>query len=198
MPLFTGIVACFGKLLTITSNAGYRQKFPESIRLRSSCMTTIQFLRRVNTPWQMRLFLFHKLPAAWFMGMGVRSCSLEQAVVSLPYSWRAQNPFRSTYFAAQCAAGELSTGLLCLTHLQEQPPVSMLVTQVEAQFFKKADQTLLFTCTAGAEVAALIQQVVQSDEAQSLRMVSEGRLPDGQLAAEIGITWSFKAKKTRE
>ncbi len=146
----------------------------------------------------MRLFLFWKLPAAWFMGIGVRSCSAEQAVVSLPYSWRAQNPFRSTYFAAQCAAGELSTGLLCLTHLQEQPPVSMLVTQVEALFFKKADKTLLFTCTAGAEVASVIGLAIRSGEAQSLLMTSEGRLPDGQLAAQIGITWSFKAKMKRE
>ncbi len=160
-------------------------------------MTKQQFLRRTNSSWQMRLFLFWKLPAAWFMGIGVRSCDGEKAVVSLPYGWRAQNPFRSTYFAAQCAAGELSTGLLCLTHLQEQPPVSMLVTRVEAEFFKKADATLLFTCTMGKEVEALIQRVVLSGEAETLTMVSSGSLPDGQLAARIIITWSFKLKKRK-
>ncbi len=161
-------------------------------------MTKQQFLGRINSRGWMRLFLIRKLPAAWFMGIGVRSCDGERAVVSLPYGWRAQNPFRSTYFAAQCAAGELSTGLLCLTHLQEQPPVSMLVTRVEAQFFKKADTRLLFTCTEGTEVAQLIQQVLQSDEAKTLRMVSEGCLADGQIAARIEITWSFKAKKKRD
>jgi len=160
-------------------------------------MTKQQFLRRTNAPWQMRLFLFSKLPAAWFMGIGVRSCDGQKAVVSLPYGWRAQNPFRSTYFAAQCAAGELSTGLLCLTHLQEQPPVSMLVTRVEAEFFKKADAMLLFTCTAGQEVEALIQRVVQSGAAESLTMISSGSLPDGQLASRIIITWSFKLKKRK-
>ncbi len=160
-------------------------------------MTKSQFLRRINSPWQMRLFLCWKLPAAWFMGIGVRACDGEQAVVSLPYGWRSQNPFRSTYFAAQCAAGELSTGLLCMAHLQEQPPVSMLVTQVEAEFLKKADATLLFTCTAGQAVAALIRRVVQSGEAETLKMVSTGLLPDGQLAARISITWSFKLKKRK-
>ena len=161
-------------------------------------MTKQQFLRQTNSPARMRLFLFWKLPAAWFMGIGVCSCDGERAVVALPYGWRAQNPFRSTYFAAQCAAGELSTGLLCLVHLQEQPPVSMLVTRVEAQFLKKADAMLLFTCTAGAEVARLIQHVVQSGEAKTLRMVPEGRLADGQLAAHIEITWSFKVKSQRK
>lgn len=160
-------------------------------------MTKPEFLRRTNTAWQMRLFLGWKLPAAWFMGIGVRSCDEDRAVVSLPYGWRSQNPFRSTYFAAQCAAGELSTGLLCLAHLQEQPPISMLVTRVEAEFFKKADATVLFTCTAGKEVAQLIDRIVQSGEAETLTMMSEGHLPDGQLAARIAITWSFKLKKRR-
>ena len=132
------------------------------------------------------------------MGIGVRSCTEQAAAVSLPYGWRAQNPFRSTYFAAQCAAGELSTGLLCLAHLQEQPPVSMLVTNLEARFFKKADTMLLFTCTAGAEAADVISQVIASGEAHSVKMISEGRLPDGQLAAQIEVTWSFKAKKRKE
>lgn len=158
-------------------------------------LTKAQFLRRTNSPGQMRLFLFWKLPAAWFMGIGVRACDEERAVVALPYGWRSQNPFRSTYFAAQCAAGELSTGLLCLTHLQEQPPVSMLVTRVEAEFFKKADATLLFTCTAGKEVAQLVGRILQSGEAETLTMVSRGQLPDGQLAARITITWSFKWKQ---
>ncbi len=161
-------------------------------------MTRLQFLRRTNSPWQMRLFLCWKLPAAWFMGIGVRACDGDRAVVSLPYGWRSQNPFRSTYFAAQCAAGELSTGLLCLAHLQEQPPISMLVTQVEAAFFKKADDTLLFTCTAGKEVEQLIGRIVQSGAAETLTMVSSGELPDGQLASRITITWSFKLKKRKE
>lgn len=143
----------------------------------------------------MRLFLLWKLPAAWFMGIGVRSCDGQRAIVSLPYGWRAQNPFRSTYFAAQCAAGELSTGLLALAALQEQPPVSMLVTQVEAHFFKKADQTLLFTCTEGDALRAAVEQAIATGEAQLFQASSTGTLPDGTEAARVFITWSFKRKK---
>lgn len=158
-------------------------------------MTKHTFLQWVNAPWRMRLFLLWKLPAAWFMGIGVRSCDGQRAIVSLPYGWRAQNPFRSTYFAAQCAAGELSTGLLALAALQEQPPVSMLVTQVEAHFFKKADQTLLFTCTEGDVLRAAVEQAIATGEAQVFRASSTGTLPDGTEAARVFITWSFKRKK---
>jgi hypothetical protein len=153
------------------------------------------FLRLANTPWKMRFFLLQRLPGAWFMGINVRQCDLEQAVVSLPYRWRSQNPFRSTYFAAQCAAAEFSTGILALAHLQGKPPVSMLVTQFEAEFFKKADQLLLFTCTEGAEISAAIAQTLATGEGLTFRATSTGRLPDGTVAAQMRITWSFKMKK---
>lgn len=142
----------------------------------------------------MRLFLFWKLPAAWFVGISVRHCSAGSAVVRLPYGWRSQNPFRSTYFAAQCAAAELSTGLLAMAHLQGKPPVSMLVMNIEAYFLKKAADTLLFTCEEGEALAAAIEKALETGEAQSFRATSVGRLPDGAEAARMAVTWSFKAK----
>ena len=156
--------------------------------------TATEFLRDTNISWKMRLFLLWKLPAAWFMGIRVKSCDMDQCVVQLPYGWRAQNPFKSTYFAAQCAAGELSTGLLAMAHLQEKPPVSMLVTHVEAEFFKKASETLRFTCADGPKFKATIQRILETGEAETLQAVSVGHLPDGQVASKVKITWSFKRK----
>lgn len=129
------------------------------------------------------------------MGIRIRSCDGERAVVKLPYGWRSQNPFRSIYFAAQCAAGEMSTGILALMHLQGKPPVSMLVTRVEAEFLKKASETLLFTCDDGKALEATIEQALKAEEPQVFRAASTGRLPDGTEAAKVWITWSFKRKK---
>lgn len=157
-------------------------------------MTKKNFLQLVNSPWRMRLFLLWRLPSAWFMGIRVRSCDGEKSVVALPYGWRSQNPFRSTYFAAQCAAAEMSTGILAMAHLQEKPPVSMLVTRIEGDFLKKASATLLFTCEDGRTMEAAIRQAMDSGEAQSCRAISIGRLPDGAEASRVGVTWSFKKK----
>ncbi len=158
-------------------------------------MTVSAFLKNANTPWKMRLYMFMRLPGAWFMGMNIHSCDLEQAVVRLPYRWRSKNPFQSIYFAAQCAAAELSTGMLVLAHLQEKPPVSMLVVGFEASFYKKAGETLLFTCTEGAEIGQVIQRAVETGEGQEFVAHSVGRLPDGTVAAEMKVKWSFKKKK---
>ena len=157
-------------------------------------MDKVTFLRRINSPFLFRLFLIWKLPSAWFMGIRVAFCDRERAVIRLPYGWRSQNPFRSTYFAAQCAAAEMSTGLLALAALQERPPVSMLVVKMEAEFLKKAGAPLLFTCEDGPLVEATIQQAIESGEGRVLRLQSVGRLPDGSEAARMWITWSFKKK----
>ncbi|MEY3194875.1 MAG: hypothetical protein RIQ78_972 [Bacteroidota bacterium] len=153
------------------------------------------FFRWTNTPLIMRFFLFWKLPAAWFTGIGVLYCDAQKTVVRLPYGWRSQNPFRSTYFAAQCAAGELSTGLLALAQLQEKPPISMLVTHIEASFLKKSSDTLLFTCEDGDAIATTIEKMVQSGEAQTFTATATGRLPDETIACVVHIRWSFKAKQ---
>jgi hypothetical protein len=179
MLYFVAVFCCSERMTSMTITDEQRMK---------------NFLRLVNSRWRMRLFLLWKLPAAWFVGISVRSCDGEKAVVRLPYGWRSQNPFRSTYFAAQCAAGELSTGILALAHLQDKPPVSMLVTRVEAEFLKKASDVLLFTCEDGKAMEETVKKALETGEPQIFRATSIGRLPDGTEAARIWITWSFKRK----
>lgn len=152
------------------------------------------FLRRVNNNFLFQLFQLWKLPAAWFMGLRIEHCDTNSCTVRLPYGWRSKNPFRSVYFAAQCAAGEMSTGLLALAALQEHPPVSMLVVKIEAEFLKKASATLRFSCDEGDLIESTIQQAIDSGQGQILRLCSVGRLPDGAEAARVWVTWSFKKK----
>ncbi len=122
----------------------------------------------------------------------------EQSVVWLPYRWRSQNPFRSIYFAAQCAAAELSTGLPAWLAVQEQlVPVSMLVTRVEADFLKKANQPLRFTCASVRDIADAVQRAAHTDVPCEVRILSTGTLPDGTEVARVWISWSFKRKSSR-
>lgn len=157
-------------------------------------MTKEKYLAGVNNSLKFKLFQLWQLPASLFMGIGVKNLSEEKCDVRLPYGWRSQNPFRSIYFAAQTAAGEMSTGLLAQLHLQEQPPVSMLVIKIEAEFFKKAADTVIFTCDEGRAVAEIIEKCVADGQSREFRMTSVGRLPDGAVASKIYLTWSFRKK----
>jgi hypothetical protein len=154
-----------------------------------------QFAKLVNRPLQFRLFLFLKLPAAFFSGIRVKKFTAQQAIVTVPYKWFTKNPFRSTYFACMAMAAEMSTGLLCMLHTyKSKPAVSMLVTGLEATYHKKATGSTSFTCNNGQQIQSVIEDAVKTKEARTFRAASTGLNENGELIAEFFITWSFKVK----
>lgn len=157
---------------------------------------TKKFIQSMKHPVKFRMFLFSKLPAAYFAGVRVREIDEKKCVVSVPYKWLSQNPFRSTYFACLSMAAEMSTGALAMAHLYKiKPPVSMLVVKVESEYFKKATDRSVFTCEDGENFYNAIQKTIASGEPQIVKARSVGKNKSGEVVAEFFITWSFKAKK---
>jgi hypothetical protein len=158
-----------------------------------------KYIKQLSNPILQRLFLFAKLPSAFFMGIKVRSVTPSQAKVTVPYTWRSQNPFKSTYFAAQAAAAEMSTGVLAMLALQGRGRVSMLITKMEATYGKKAISTATFTCLEGQKVIDAVKKAIETGEAQAVTMLTVGTQigKDGQEVevSRFLFTWSFKAKK---
>lgn len=141
------------------------------------------------------MFLFRRLPAAFFSGVRVRDIEENESQVSVPYKWLSQNPFRSTYFACLSMAAEMSTGVLAMAHLYKiNPPVSMLVIKVESEYFKKAVGRTIFTCEDGIKIKMAIEETIATGEAKIVRANSIGVNNNGEIIARFFITWSFKVK----
>ena len=157
-----------------------------------------RFIKLVQHPIKFKLFLLTKLPSAFFCGVRVQSISEENAVVTVPYKWLSQNPFKSTYFACLAMAAEMSTGLLSMMNTyQQQPAISMLVTGLEASYFKKTTSRTYFTCQDGAAIKNCIEEAIKTGNGVSIKAKSTGRNAAGETVAEFYITWSFKAKGSR-
>lgn len=153
------------------------------------------FIRLINHPVKFRMFLLTKLPAAYFAGVRVREMDEKRCVVTVPYKWLSQNPFRSTYFACLSMAAEMSTGSLAMAHLYKiNPPVSMLVVKVESEYFKKATARTWFVCEDGHLFIKAIDETIATSEPCLVKAKSVGRNKEGELIAEFYITWSFKIK----
>ncbi len=156
---------------------------------------TQEFIQLLKNPVKFRLFLLAKLPAAYFSGVRIIDIDETKSVVSVPYKWFSQNPFKSTYFACLAMAAEMSTGSLGMMHgRKRQPAVSMLVVKLEAVYFKKATGLTIFTCNNGKELKDAIDAAIATGEAQSFAALSEGVNGKGEKIADFFITWSFKAK----
>ena len=156
---------------------------------------TAAFIRQMKSPVKFRLFLFVKLPAAYFAGVRVREMDEKRCLVTVPYKWLSQNPFRSTYFACLSMAAEMSTGSLAMAHLYKiNPPVSMLVVKVESEYFKKAVGRTSFVCEDGELFQKAVEETIATGEARTVKARSVGRNKEGEMIAEFYITWSFKVK----
>ncbi|MFZ1529093.1 MAG: DUF4442 domain-containing protein [Ferruginibacter sp.] len=154
-----------------------------------------QFLRLTTHPFKFRLFLLKKLPSAFFSGVRVQYVDNDKCVVTVPYKWFSTNPFRSTYFACLSMAAEMSTGVLAMGHTYAQKPaVSMLVTKIEGNFFKKATGLTSFTCEDGRRIAQVIREAMASGKGTTVTARAVGTNAANEQVADFYLTWSFKVK----
>ncbi len=152
------------------------------------------FLSALRTSWKMRLYFWRHLPSMAFWKARIREINPQSCTISLPFSWRTQNPFRSIYFSAQAGAAELSSGLLASLALQGHPPVSMLVTHFSMDFVKKATNTTYFCCEDGAKIFEAVQSCLQTGEPKQVEVQSKGYMANGAEVSRTTLQWSFKLK----
>jgi len=154
------------------------------------------FMHFAQQPFKFSLYLLWKLPIAWLAGVRLKRLEAHSCVVTVPFKWLSQNPFRSTYFACLAMAAEMSTGLPAMMYVRGASPkrVSMLVTGMEATFVKKATGRTYFTFEDGVAMNEAIARAAASGEGETITVNSIGKSHDGTVIAAFAITWSFKGK----
>ena len=147
------------------------------------------------SPYKINLFLFLKLPAAFWCGVRLKSINDQQCITSVHHRWINQNPFQSMYFAVQAMAAELSTGALVMHSIRQSGKnVSMLVANNKSNFTKKATGLITFTCHDGQSVTEAIAKTIASGEGQTIWMKSIGTNEKGEQVSEMDFEWTVKIK----
>jgi hypothetical protein len=151
-----------------------------------------QVLSRLPTT----LWMWRTLPLAAFAGLRVVRLDETGCSVRLPGGWRTQNPFRSTYFAAQAMAAEMSTGAPALILLADAPAsTAMLVVGLRATYSKKIVGPSVFAFDDLAGMRTAIETAGSSAEPVVFVARSVGTDRVGDVAAEFEVTWSFKRRR---
>ena len=147
------------------------------------------------TPIKINTFLLFKLPSAFFTGVRLTKISKTSSTVKVRYSWINKNPFQSMFWAIQGMASELSTGILVMKAINDSgKKVSMLVTNMNATFTKKAIGKIQFQCNDGLLIANAIEKAIQTGEGQTFIVKSEGINKEGILVSKFEYEWSVKLK----
>lgn len=148
------------------------------------------------TPSKINSYLLFKLPSAFLTGVRLKSISNEKAVVRVKHRWMNQNPFKSMFWAVQGMASEFSTGILVMQNIQESgKKISMLVTNMNATFTKKATGKINFECNEGNIIKDAIEKAIETNEGQTIVLTSEGKNEDGVSVSKFEYEWSLKVKR---
>lgn len=147
------------------------------------------------TPRKINIFNLFKLPAVYFTGVRVKSITKTSCTVKVKYRWINQNPFKSMFWAVQGMAAELTTGALVLMKIRETgKPISMLVSNNNAEFTKKATGRITFVCNDGYLIDDAIKKTLETGEGQTLWMQSVGTNEEGVVVSTFNFEWSIKVK----
>jgi len=147
------------------------------------------------TPSKINTFLFFKLPSAFLVGVRLKSITKEKATVKVMHRWINQNPFKSMFWAVQGMASELSTGILVMQNIKESDKkISMLVTNMNAVFTKKATGKIVFECNDGLLIRETINKAIETKEGQIIVLTSEGKNKEGITVSKFEFEWSLKIK----
>lgn len=149
-----------------------------------------------TSTFKINLFLFFKLPAAFWCGVRLKSINTQQCSTSVKHRWFNKNPFNSLYFAVQAMAAELSTGALVMQSIQQSGErISMLVASNKCVFTKKATGRIHFLCQDGAKIETALKETINSGEGKTVWLKSTGTNEKGELVSEMDFEWTLKVKR---
>ena len=147
------------------------------------------------SPLKQRLFYLKSLPMGLISGIRITHLDEEKAITEVPYRWRNKNPFRSMYFAVQSMAAELSTAAPVFMALKGvDANIAFIIVDLKAEFVKKAQSKVTFSCADYKEIYAAISKMNQPDDTVIITAKSVGRDADGNEVATFYFTWSFKMR----
>ena len=147
---------------------------------------------------QMNRFLIFKLPSAYLCGVRLKELDDSKTIVTVTHRWINQNPFNSMYFAVQSMAAELTTGALVIKKIKESgKQISMLVTNHNGTFTKKAVGKIIFTCADGQLLDEALSRTIETGEGQTILMKSVGINEKGEQVSAYEFEWSVKLKSKK-
>ncbi len=152
---------------------------------------------QVTSSFKFPLFMLKSLPMGWIAGLRIRELDQHKCVTSVPFKYLTKNPFKSTYFAVQSMAAELSTATPCLLAITgKTPSIAFIIVDIKATFSKKASARVYFTCEDGPKAFEAVEKCIKTGESTEATFKTVGKMKDGTIVSEFEFTWSFKQRKS--
>ena len=156
---------------------------------------------KVNWLATLKLWAFCsvKIPLIHWLRPRVIALNSEHAMILIPLKRRSKNHLGSMYFGALCVGADLAGGLIAM-HLQRnfKEKFNIVFKDVQADFLKRPEGDVLFTCEEGAAIAQTIRTALQTGERQHVLVNILATVPDQDRFAPVAkfkLSLSIKMRK---
>ncbi len=146
----------------------------------------------------LRAFGWAKIPMIASLQPTVVEASETRLVIKLPLTWRSRNHLKSMYFGALAVGADCACGLLAMQFVErhKKAKISLLFKDFSAQFHRRADGDVHFSCDAGTEIRELVEHAARTGERCNLGVTVLATVPKNgpEPVATFVMTLSLKAR----
>jgi len=148
--------------------------------------------------FNLRLFGLLKIPLLGYLKPSVTKLTDDVCVLKIPFSRRSKNHLNSLYFGALAAGADCAGGLVAMKYIKESgKKIDLVFKDFKADFHKRAEGDTFFTNTQGAEVKALVEKCLATEQRVELPMKIIATTPDkfgNEPVATFILTISLKKR----
>ena len=155
---------------------------------------------KLRETFLLRAFGFLKIPMIFFISPTVVEMSDQRCVIRVPLNRRTRNHLRSMYFGTLAAGADCAGGLIAMRLIQEEGNrVSLIFKDFHAEFLKRAEDDVLFTCEEGTAIRELVKKAIESGNRENMPVHIVATVPSKlgtEAVARFTLTLSLKRKSS--
>ena len=146
----------------------------------------------------LKAWAFAKVPMIWLTGASVMEAEDRRCVIRIPFRRRNRNHLRSIYFGVLCIGADVAGGFLEMRQIRAGGGgVAMIFKDFRAEFLKRAEGDVLFTCEDGEAIAELVRKARDSGERENMTVHVTATVPTklgDEPVAQFELTLSLKRR----
>lgn len=145
-----------------------------------------------------KLIGLFKIRLIGFVGAKLLSYNDDLTVIRIPLNRRTRNHLGSMYFGALATGADVTGAWIAFDYLAKtNAKVSIVFKDIYAEFLKRADGDVHFTCTDGPKVLAAFNETIADGERKNVELEVIATVPSKYQAepvAKFKMTLSMRHK----
>ena len=147
------------------------------------------------TTWKLWYFGIFYIPTIFFCRPKVVRISDNSLEVKIKLNRRTKNHLNSMYFGVLSVGADITGGFLAMKYIQESSSkISLIFKDFQADFIKRAEGDVHFSCTEGDLIRELVKKSEQTNERESMPIHITASVPSisEDVVAKFVLTLSIK------